>query len=463
MTDLASDSESSRPSGTPEDRNAVFNQQAPPTRATVHQPIHPLKVMGFGSIAIIVLVWLLANAINTRFRENSVQQELNSLKSTLASGDVAAPNFAPLSGPILSEAERAKAEIAAAEKIALNRAALRSFRDKLARLQASAADAEDVLTELSKSFSNLATNEMGRRIATDSKQVKQFGLLRENAKRPIVLDEAASFAAEMSKFVATADFETAVDFRPSSESVSRLVSLSVSCDGAKSELEQFKLALDALVSSATNNDVGSLTLEAAVQKVMLEEKQREADQLMMRLTKARDEEKEIGAQALEEAERKKVASRNRLEQAKIVEAAQRNNDVAKSIEVQNEANAVKAAKAREKQKLRNEFDLVRAEALRYLAPFVGQGLKYRGKSEGRGPMSLSLLTSSGALEATTAGMIELSKLAQNDRPKNGFPQWLAYAYFDDPRFTGQVAYVEKAQQFLKKFGELMVEEGLLAE
>ncbi|MGB7326743.1 MAG: hypothetical protein WBD31_17845 [Rubripirellula sp.] len=293
--------------------------------------------------------------------------------------------------------------------------------------------------------------------------LKQIALLQEEVARPDVLNEAANFSAEMTKFLDEADLATAIDFRPSVESIQRLAALRQACEAEKELLDERKLALDTIVSSASENATSETTLHAALQEFALDEQKEMAAKLAARLAKAKSEESAKYAQLLEDAERERIASKSRVELAKISDETRRNLDLSKRLEEQSKADAENAALELEKQRLRAEFSVVRDDVLRHLAPFVGDGMKMRGDNEGRGPVSWSVIQASGALNVTAQGVSKLSQLSHNDRPKNGFPSHIYPGTFNVPEYAGQIAYVEKAQQYLKKYGALMVEDGMLAE
>jgi hypothetical protein len=100
----------------------------------------------------------------------------------------------------------------------------------------------------------------------------------------------------------------------------------------------------------------------------------------------------------------------------------------------------------------------------YLVPFTAPG--YTQPQGGRfertaqeGPVSLGKLAGSGFLEPTVNSLegfyYATTANAQNDRPHGGFPVY-------GVKFATTQPLLQRIQDFLNKYGEIMVEEKLLA-
>jgi hypothetical protein len=92
----------------------------------------------------------------------------------------------------------------------------------------------------------------------------------------------------------------------------------------------------------------------------------------------------------------------------------------------------------------------------HLAAFITSGHQLR-RDYSNGPVSLAYLKSEGALNEDREGMEKLLRLAGrgNDRPRGALPKHdLGWA--NTPKQP-----VEKAQALLKKYGDLLVEKGML--
>ena len=137
---------------------------------------------------------------------------------------------------------------------------------------------------------------------------------------------------------------------------------------------------------------------------------------------------------------------HKLRNEQRVEDSKRTSDDA---ETKRRIEEVKQLQA--KQDLLNEFERDLPQIRSHLSAFISPGRQYR-KKDGDGPVSLSLLTSKGAMLQKSDGLSSLSFHANvNDRPAGAL---------QNPAPFG---HVQKAQDLLKKYGELLVERGMLDE
>jgi hypothetical protein len=76
----------------------------------------------------------------------------------------------------------------------------------------------------------------------------------------------------------------------------------------------------------------------------------------------------------------------------------------------------------------------------------------------KGPLSLSAMRSAGALNEDIGGMTRLNIIATSgdERPTGGFPP-----YYGDVIKERSIPFVQAAQKLLIKYGDLMVEKGML--
>jgi len=108
--------------------------------------------------------------------------------------------------------------------------------------------------------------------------------------------------------------------------------------------------------------------------------------------------------------------------------------------------------------LEREYESDMPKIQGYLSAFITEG--YALRTDGtKGPVSFSLLKGEGALNSTREGMGRLCNLAHSgsERPPGPIP----YITFFN---VGQAPMepIETAQALLRKYGDLMVEKGLLA-
>jgi len=94
-----------------------------------------------------------------------------------------------------------------------------------------------------------------------------------------------------------------------------------------------------------------------------------------------------------------------------------------------------------------------------LMAYTAPGFTYR-PDDTKGPVSYSLIKSSGGLEPTRKGLGNLFFIAagNSDRERGGLPEGVGgHIASETP-----VAPIERAQDLLIKYGELMVRKGMLA-
>ncbi len=108
--------------------------------------------------------------------------------------------------------------------------------------------------------------------------------------------------------------------------------------------------------------------------------------------------------------------------------------------------------------LEREFESDLPKIKGYLSAFTTAG--YTLRTDGtKGPVSLALLKSEGALNGTREGMSQLVTLAHrgSDRPPGPIPYITLFNVGQAP-----MEPIETAQELLRKYGDLMVKKGLLA-
>jgi hypothetical protein len=118
-----------------------------------------------------------------------------------------------------------------------------------------------------------------------------------------------------------------------------------------------------------------------------------------------------------------------------------------------------------REKLEAEFTRDRAEINKLLSPFVTPapyrinppfGYYPSGQNTGE---SLSAIAKCGALEESEDGLDAMSRLGENcPRPLGTFPIYVQSEWRRNPRVK---AKLERAQELLRKYGELLVEKGIL--
>ena len=147
-----------------------------------------------------------------------------------------------------------------------------------------------------------------------------------------------------------------------------------------------------------------------------------------------------------------------LAESIITEAKKKAADVAA-------ANKVAADRAKQ-EALERVFAADRAAVARHLTAFTADGNKYEGANAGaaKGPASLTAVQGLGALDDSEYGLRQmLFALHPGNNRRSGL-DWVVLVMHLPPEnwSEAQQTHVRESQRLLRKYGELMVEKGLLA-
>jgi hypothetical protein len=232
------------------------------------------------------------------------------------------------------------------------------------------------------------------------------------------------------------------------------------------EFQRQKLLLESIQRETSGLAPNELKLVDAIEQHRVQRERAEADRLAEVRETARAEAEKAGAERIAKAvqgltndrlkqkeqdiadENEQVAAEGRLKDLKhkatlagLTEEANRAEDSLRWAQLD-----------REMQRDMNEINgLLRA----YTSP----GFTYR-PDDTKGPVSYSLIRSSGGLEATRKGLGNLFFIAtgNSDRDRGGLPAGVG-GHISSSTPT---APIERAQELLIKYGELMVRKGMLA-
>lgn len=174
--------------------------------------------------------------------------------------------------------------------------------------------------------------------------------------------------------------------------------------------------------------------------------QDELAKLEVELVKAatRREAEKLRAQQAQEEQLAKAELDRLAEETRVMDAQKRAEIAGLKSEVTRVEGSIKTAA------LEREFERELPAMRGLLSAFMSDGIKYRTDNT-KGPASLSFITSQQALEPTPNGSYLMAFLANSsDRPAGGL---------NNP---ASPEALRRAQDYLKKYGALMVEKGLLA-
>jgi hypothetical protein len=255
-----------------------------------------------------------------------------------------------------------------------------------------------------------------------------------------------------------------------------LANLEERVTGALQTFESQQLLLEAIEKETAHVTSGKDTLEKLIGDRRRETEKANAQRLAIIREAARTEaeqaqekraaqlEHEVVAAEAKLRDQKLLTDKNRLEQqakadaeqaaeeARVNEAKHRAILIGLKDEAKRVDDVVRLAQ------LEREFERIRPQVVEYLSAFTRDGFVHRADGT-KGPVSLSFIDGQGALEPNRNGYEKLSRLMSygNDRPHGPIPHHIEL--FGQPR---SLAPIEKAQEYLKKYGQIMVSRGLLA-
>ena len=245
------------------------------------------------------------------------------------------------------------------------------------------------------------------------------------------------------------------------------------------EFEQQKLLLESTQRESAGLPPGSMTLVEAMEAHRAATEEAEAERIAAAKQAARLEAEKQQTERVAKLERELIETRTKREEDRILAEKAREEQLAK-LEQEQIAEEARVEEARRKATIADlQEEVTRVEeALRwaqldremardmeqirgYLAAFITPGYKKRD-DDLKGPMSFALIKGGGALEGTQSGMTVLHVLAShlNDRPRGPLPEYFGGSTTDWSRVNP--APIQKAQELLSKYGDLMVRKGMLA-
>ncbi len=232
------------------------------------------------------------------------------------------------------------------------------------------------------------------------------------------------------------------------------------------EFQRQKLLLESIQRETSGLAPDKLKLADAIEQHRVERERAEADRLAQVRETARAEAEKAGADRIAKAEQE--LTKAKLEQAEQKIAAEKEPlaEESRVAEMQHKATlaglteeATRVADGLRWAQLEREMQRDMNEIKGLLKAFTSPGFAYR-PDDTKGPVSYSLIKSSGGLEPTRRGLGSLFFIAagNTDRDRGGLPEGVGgHIGSDTP-----IAPIERAQQLLVKYGELMVRKGMLA-
>lgn len=317
----------------------------------------------------------------------------------------------------------------------------------------------------------IETSEEGRRIAANSEATAQFAaLVREERPRPelaaelkdrletLLLPVEEALKAKNSVYTPAEDLEARI----------KAVGEEVAQGAAVYRNHNARLK-NILQSAAPAASAGTPSLGQALadlERQWIEAENRRVAEAIARVRE--DESKKLAAQKAEAERQLAEAKREAQKQADERELRRIRDEQEDAARQEQERIAARERQLKQETFL-SEFNRDLPQIRRYLAAFLAEGYAQpiqRGNmrvTAEKGPMSLSALRSAGALQEDASGLTRLMYIVDqqnNDRPRGGFPP---YAGNVPGGLISQkdVPFVKTAQGYLIKYGDLLVEKGML--
>ncbi|MEJ7593006.1 MAG: hypothetical protein WKF77_15780 [Planctomycetaceae bacterium] len=439
-----------------------------------------------GTTRILILSWLIVAVSfwlvqrNTRQQTTALKDDLNTaksefekLKTRLQQGDTS----------VIAEMESMRQKFAAfdsdfrllsqhVDEAKSNQAVARAKVADLRRESSVAKSRLQVLRKLVADWaakaSGLMDGDSGRRVASSSAHIVLVeNLLRRDRPTEVELTAwSESLDALTPRLDSTPADKDEIAITPEHQQL--LKDLSRQLGQSRDALEQQVLLLDAVLKETASQELSEQTLGQTIRDGRLQQDK----ELLTNLSDAREAAR-LAAQAeqaaelarleselVEEATKRQVEElRAKQAQAEQVAKAELERIAAETLlkkaKVQAQSDAIQAETetleaTQQHQKLEREFERDLPVIRSLLSAFMSKGHQYRSDNAA-GPASLGFLTSQGALEPTPRGSYQMAFLANaGTRPPGGLKN------------PANPDLLRRAQDLLKKYGDLMVQRELLA-
>ena len=366
-------------------------------------------------------------------------------------------------GEVLRQAELTEA---AARSVA--RSKLDRELDRLDAARAAVAELRDARRRLDDARASLLDGAVGRAVAADdSLLMRAEAAIAATAELPGTPPEIAEERLDgLADPLRAAETDLPADYTPTP-------ALGREIDAVAREARERAAALAAaadpwedLKTGAGAGPTGGPTLRAALDRLRRERNARIAEDRAEAVAAARREDEaavtdaEIEANRIVAVAQRKAAELVGVQQAEAIRIASEKKEADLAA-----ANAAAEAKAKQ-EALERDFARERPAIDRYLAAFTAPGTQFRGaraKAQ-KSPASLTEIGGYGAIDDTEYGMLKMALAfypSQNDRSTQTWVTRLDGSYTS--RWTDeQRRFIMESQRLLRKYGELMVEKGLLA-
>ncbi len=357
---------------------------------------------------------------------------------------------------------------------AIGKAAMAEFELKVSSLRSSFNSLTEKEKNLRQLLDSLQRSELGSKLSGDADSISQYQVILAEFQQATLYETGAGiYLTEIDKVLKSvkSNKETARDFMPKVESFDRVEKLDGSIRSRLKKVKELTAVLDIVLEKSKDNEPG-IPLVSAIEN---SEKLR-FESISNRLAEVSKIAKEDTLASLEkrigEVESEFVKSQTELALAEKEALTAANKQKTDAINLKTKGDLDAAAARIAKAKLEREYVVAQAEINTYLKAFISNGRSNRGDAAGEGPVSYRAVVGSGALEKSNTGVIVCSRWCgaeyggynnKNERARGSTVAMLNQTTIVDPAAKSHIAFIEKAQSLLTKFGPLMVEKGVLAE
>ena len=357
-------------------------------------------------------------------------------------------------------------------KLAESAVQAKSARERLRRLK-------DIQSKWQAKQPSLMSGTVGKRIAASPSHVELVAdLLGRDRPSDEQLLKWELQVEELAAPVEAAMGDSKATFEITAEHQKLLIDLGQQLVTSLSEFERQQLLLDAITKETAQAAPASVTLEMLLEERRGAAERALAQQMLAAKDKARLQAEQEQVERLAAMEREIVdaetkrqegallADKERIEQ-QAQQEREKSAEEARLRQAQKEAELSAArdktnalADQAKRAQLEREFERELPRIQTHLEAFLADGFVHRRDGK-KGPASLSFLQGEGALKENIDGITRLLFLgaASNDRPRGALPYYIG----GNLRFSKiNLQPVEQAQEYLRKYGQVMVDRKLLA-
>ena len=334
--------------------------------------------------------------------------------------------------------------------------------DRAERVNDTVQELADAQTRWKTAIDDLKENATGKRIASDPALVDLLATILNTAPADSESETLSQRLRPIISQLRDAMNDEAASFKPTEAFITRIDEIEEASAKSERWYRDHLLELDAVRQQAESLQPAERTLRAALLS-------REAERAQERVEKLAARNREIQRQkdatiGEAEAEAQRIIAEAEAEAKRMVgEAAAARIRQAADEEKAKQEEAIRKRKAAEAlAQLKREYQRDLADIKVKLQPFIADGYTYNGETGRKGPVSLATLRGRGALEPGRKGLEKLLYVGgttTNDRERGAFPQYVG-SEFAWRQLNKD--FIVKAQDYLIKYGDLMVKEGLLA-